>query len=1550
MCTFLLGVGTLAEAQNPGTGLYPFGSFDSRGFDSVNIGNLNTHFEIPIVNKQGRGLSFNYSLAYDGLVWSSTSSSGTGYWQPDSGWGFHGQLLGAAIIGYMTYDDQFTACPRPPGGHGTVNGELLTNYVYHDPYGRNHSFHYSRKFCPLTDPDDTGIPNGIGNSNDGSGLHLNTYDLTVHTRSGQIINTSLSSGASAGSITDSNGNTVTNNWNGIFTDTLGVTALTIGGTGSASSPLTLSYPVTLQSDSATTATATAYYRTYTVQTNFQCSGITEYGATSTDLMDHITLADGASTYSFTYEPTPGFPGSVTGRLASVTLPTGGTINFSYSGGCNNSGINADGTVANLTRTTSEGSRSYTTSAINGNATSTSLVDEANNLTIYNFTTASGMMFETQHQVYQGSSSSGPNLLSSFTCYNGVVPGVPGCDGNTITLPITQTNNLINYNGDGQLRTVTAFDSVTGLRTQITLSDWAGTFSQTTIGYNGLGEVLTSTTTDGTNTIASASYGYDETSPTVTSGIPQHSAIAGSPGNQTSSHVMTASGSTIDTTTAYYDTGVPVSTKTPNGTTQYSYDSTQTFATTTTLPTPSSGVSLATSASYDQPSGAIISATGMNAGQTTQVTQYDRLLRPTSLTLPNGSVVTNSYTLNDTEINQTRGSGANADNHTLVDAYGRKSRIAVFNGQTSGSQWYYQVDYCYDATGLLHFQSTAYQGSGFAGANATKQCSGSGTTYSYDALGRMTSSTNADGTTTKQYNGRAVKTTDVNGVQRIVKYDYLGRISAVCEISSNSSMPGSGSPVNCGMEISGTGFLTYYSYDLANHKTTITQAAQTRVFQTDAAGRTIYTKEPERGETNYSYVYDASNSCSGIGLCVTRTRPQANQTNPSMLTTTRMQYDSLGRVASVTYSDGTPTKNFAYDQSTAFGGGSVSLGASKGMLTETWVSFGSSNSEAAYMYDVMGNVMWSDQCLPSSCGIPNTDKILQYTYDLLGNTASVSDGYSETASYTYSPASEVTNVQSSMSGPTYPSSLISNMQNGPFGPVSYQFGNGLSQANSYDSLGRANGGWICYGTPTPACSSQAYGTAEIFRGSRVTASADNVMGQGNNYGYDEFNRLTSTSLSNGAQTFSYTYDRYGNRLSQSAPQGGYTFSASFDTTTNRLNSGGYAYDAAGNLTNDGFHRYAYDAEGNITQVDSGSTATYYYNAMNQRVRADQGSTSREYVYNTSGQRTSIWDGNTRAQIQGQYYWGSRPVAFYTGGSLHFQHQDLLGTERVQTSYNGSMESSYVSYPWGEGYSASGADSDPYHFAMLDHDSESFTEHAQFRQYSSTQGRWMSPDPYDGSYDATDPQSLNRYGYVLNNPLGFVDPIGLSDCTAWELAHGFCVVQTVVNVSTPPPPNVPTITGPGENGPGSNSSSGGSAPSKVGCSTVLPNGNTLGQYINQGRAQMQASVNAGGSFNGGGLANFASIARDYGQIDFKNGAAGSSVLANRAVLGQAGNFAYYAIGSGYLSPGLLDTGAGAYAVTSALLGKKSFSTLTGPMFSDASAASVRNAGLATPGCPQ
>jgi len=178
------------------------------------------------------------------------------------------------------------------------------------------------------------------------------------------------------------------------------------------------------------------------------------------------------------------------------------------------------------------------------------------------------------------------------------------------------------------------------------------------------------------------------------------------------------------------------------------------------------------------------------------------------------------------------------------------------------------------------------------------------------------------------------------------------------------------------------------------------------------------------------------------------------------------------------------------------------------------------------------------------------------------------------------------------------------------------------------------------------------------------------------------------------------------------------------------------------------------------VDSGSTASYLYNALNQRVQTVVASAPRNIVFNVAGQRVTIWNAGTGAQTQGQYYWGGKRVAFYSGGSVHFQHQDWMGTERARTTYNGAVEGTFTSLPFGDGLTtASGTDTDASHFAMLDHDYEDETDHAQFRQYSEAQGRWLSPDPYYGSYDASNPQSMNRYVYVMNNPLSGTDPSGL-----------------------------------------------------------------------------------------------------------------------------------------------------------------------------------------------
>lgn len=68
-------------------------------------------------------------------------------------------------------------------------------------------------------------------------------------------------------------------------------------------------------------------------------------------------------------------------------------------------------------------------------------------------------------------------------------------------------------------------------------------------------------------------------------------------------------------------------------------------------------------------------------------------------------------------------------------------------------------------------------------------------------------------------------------------------------------------------------------------------------------------------------------------------------------------------------------------------------------------------------------------------------------------------------------------------------------------------------------------------------------------------------------------------------------------------------------------------------------------------------------------------------------------------------------------------------------------------------------------MQERDAESANDHYWFRQYSPRLARWCSADPLGGSVFA--PQSLNRYGYVLNDPLNYIDPHGLCEMWCWFL---------------------------------------------------------------------------------------------------------------------------------------------------------------------------------------
>lgn len=66
----------------------------------------------------------------------------------------------------------------------------------------------------------------------------------------------------------------------------------------------------------------------------------------------------------------------------------------------------------------------------------------------------------------------------------------------------------------------------------------------------------------------------------------------------------------------------------------------------------------------------------------------------------------------------------------------------------------------------------------------------------------------------------------------------------------------------------------------------------------------------------------------------------------------------------------------------------------------------------------------------------------------------------------------------------------------------------------------------------------------------------------------------------------------------------------------------------------------------------------------------------------------------------------------------------------------------------------------HFTSKERDTESGLDNFGARYDSSSMGRFMTPDPLGGSL--ANPQTLNKYAYVQNNPVNLIDPTGLYTC--------------------------------------------------------------------------------------------------------------------------------------------------------------------------------------------
>jgi RHS repeat-associated protein len=129
-------------------------------------------------------------------------------------------------------------------------------------------------------------------------------------------------------------------------------------------------------------------------------------------------------------------------------------------------------------------------------------------------------------------------------------------------------------------------------------------------------------------------------------------------------------------------------------------------------------------------------------------------------------------------------------------------------------------------------------------------------------------------------------------------------------------------------------------------------------------------------------------------------------------------------------------------------------------------------------------------------------------------------------------------------------------------------------------------------------------------------------------------------------------------------------------------------------------------------------------------------------------------------EGYVYLNGQLLAQYSGGTTYFAHTDALGSVRLLTGMNQSVAECDDYLPFGELLSYTGCTNTGIttrKFTGYERDSETGSDYAFARYYGSRYGSFLSGDPMGG--DPSDPQSLNRYPYVRNNPVSLTDPSGL-----------------------------------------------------------------------------------------------------------------------------------------------------------------------------------------------
>ena len=271
-----------------------------------------------------------------------------------------------------------------------------------------------------------------------------------------------------------------------------------------------------------------------------------------------------------------------------------------------------------------------------------------------------------------------------------------------------------------------------------------------------------------------------------------------------------------------------------------------------------------------------------------------------------------------------------------------------------------------------------------------------------------------------------------------------------------------------------------------------------------------------------------------------------------------------------------------------------------------------------------------------------------------------------------------------------------------------------------------------------------------------------------YLYDKFNRLTNATATNYSRF--YQFDPWGNITNFAGVTLNYATSGNGAPATNRINtdsqSFSYSYDQAGNMTAGMGQSFTYDGANRLKTAGNGNSS-FGYDGDGMRVKKSENGADTFYVKSSVLGQTAMEVSSTGV-MRAFVYSGGKMVAMQgTDGQFYWLHTNHLGNARTMTDANGNVAYGGQFDPYGQTlaeWSATGNTTlNTKKFTGYERDAATGLDYAQARMYNNARGRFTSPDPI-GLKSAKQglPQSLNRYSYVQNDPVNYVDPSGLLKC--------------------------------------------------------------------------------------------------------------------------------------------------------------------------------------------